>query len=420
MQLNQLVKGKTDIWLFALSSFLFLLVLPTQFGLHLWPHYSFVYGLKVDYLSPTFYLSDIAFLIYLIFFVRKYGLSELKDELLKRKKVITLLLFIILLNIIFSLNIPVTAFKWIKVLEWGIAAFMVGKSFGDIHKWVWIPFLSTTVVVFILALGQVINGHTLGGIFYFLGERNFNSLTPGISLVNIFGRTYMRAYSTFSHPNSMAGFELLSLFLFLRWRKKSKLIYVGIVLSFFSVLLSFSKGAYIALALSFLIYLFGERKIARRSYLIIIVFFISSLLIFLLPNATHFSLPFSLQVRSELLGAAQNLFTKNPVLGVGLGAFIGEYSSTVIKGSTTFFLQPVHNIFILVLTEIGIIGFILFFIFLVKLFRRIEKRRDNQFLFIIFFIILFTGFFDHYSLTLQQNFLLTAFLTGMSLQDTIS
>ncbi len=420
MSLSRKERDKIDIWLFTLSSFLFLLSLPTQFGLHLWPSYSFVYGLKVDYLSPTLYLSDILFLIYFVFFVRRYGLRELLDELSKRKKVIFLFSIFIILNIIFSLNIPVTIFRWVKILEWGIVVFMVRKSYRDILKMAWIPFLISTVVVFILSLGQVVSGHTLGGIFYFLGERSFNSLTPGISLVNILGRAYMRAYSIFSHPNSMAGFELLSFFLFLKWRAKSKLIYIGIALSFLSVLLSFSKGAYIALIISFLIYLIGERKVARHNFLTVVTFFVSSLLVFLFAGITHFSLPFSLQVRSELLTVSGNLFTKNPVFGVGLGTFVGEYSSTIIKGTTVFFLQPVHNIFILVLTETGIIGFILFFVFLVKVFRRIAIGKNNQFLFIIFFVILFTGFFDHYSLTLQQNFLLTAFLTGMALRDTIS
>ena len=45
--------------------FALILGIPTQFGRHFWPDFSFVSGVRVDYLSPTLYVTDI--LIFLIF-----------------------------------------------------------------------------------------------------------------------------------------------------------------------------------------------------------------------------------------------------------------------------------------------------------------------------------------------------------------
>ena len=39
--------------------FLTLLFLPTQLGKHFWPDFSYIYSLKIDYLSPALYLWDL-------------------------------------------------------------------------------------------------------------------------------------------------------------------------------------------------------------------------------------------------------------------------------------------------------------------------------------------------------------------------
>jgi O-antigen ligase len=80
------------------------------------------------------------------------------------------------------------------------------------------------------------------------------------------------------------------------------------------------------------------------------------------------------------------------------------------------YLQPVHNIFVLVLSETGIIGLIFFMWLLMSTVRRIKKQ--DQVLRISFFllllIIIVTGSFDHYWLTLQQGQLLFTTVIGFS------
>ena len=45
-------------WLF----YLLLLLIPTQLGYHFWPDFAFVNGIRVDYLAPTIYLTDLLIL----------------------------------------------------------------------------------------------------------------------------------------------------------------------------------------------------------------------------------------------------------------------------------------------------------------------------------------------------------------------
>src|SRR3990167_9278499 len=41
---------------------LIVLLSPSQLGFHFWPRWSLVNGIKIDYLSPTIYLTDLIFL----------------------------------------------------------------------------------------------------------------------------------------------------------------------------------------------------------------------------------------------------------------------------------------------------------------------------------------------------------------------
>ena len=59
-------REKTGFWLLnrkinlsAIFFYLLILFLPTQLGKHFWPNFSYVYGVRIDYLSPTLYFTDI-------------------------------------------------------------------------------------------------------------------------------------------------------------------------------------------------------------------------------------------------------------------------------------------------------------------------------------------------------------------------
>jgi O-antigen ligase len=73
-----------------------------------------------------------------------------------------------------------------------------------------------------------------------------------------------------------------------------------------------------------------------------------------------------------------------------------------------YLYQPVHNIYLLLYSETGVLGlasFLLFLFFLAKDFitrTGMEKFYHYSFL-LVFLSVLFIGFFDHFLLTIQQG-----------------
>lgn len=76
----------------------------------------------------------------------------------------------------------------------------------------------------------------------------------------------------------------------------------------------------------------------------------------------------SINERSLYLNVSRGTISTNPILGVGTGQFVfnmQEYSPILLE---TWQFQPVHNVFLLIWSELGIIGLELFIYWLYKLF----------------------------------------------------
>ncbi len=227
----------------VLTPFLFsllILLLHTQLGRNFWSSYAFVFGLKIDYLSPTVYFTDLL-VVGILFF---WGFSKFKKNHINLKGYIRspyLLSFIFYLLInIFLAKIPILAFwKWLKVLEVAALAYFVFKESVFVRKAL-NRFLRLMIIYeSLIVAGQFLKQSSLGGIFWWLGERTFSLSTPGIAKGEFFGRLFLRPYGTFSHPNSLAGFTLVALILILpSLIKKNNFLSVFCFLSSVSYLLS--------------------------------------------------------------------------------------------------------------------------------------------------------------------------------------
>src|SRR5205823_4369410 len=120
--------------------------------------------------------------------------------------------------------------------------------------------------------------------------------------------------------------------------------------------------------------------------------------------------------RQLLVNASWQMITEKPILGVGLGNFLPTLARIQKPLSLGLYLQPVHNIFLLIFAETGIAGLAFFLWFLAKtyshLFLLIRKEKYARKLSLCFSLILSSalllGLFDHYFLTLQQGQLLLA------------
>lgn len=336
-----------------LAFYLLIFLLPTQLAYHFWPEWAFIFGVRVDYLAPAVYLTDL-----LIVFLVAISRTKIKTVYL-----FTICLFA-LFNVIYSISPWVSFWKWLKILE----LIYFAKYIFDSKKLLKTKFFTkvfslSLILISIIGIAQFLMGKTVG--FTFLGERTFNVSTPGIALQGIFDREYLRAYSIFSHPNSFAGYLFVSVIMFFSVLRKLKSFWPVILFSFVAFLLTFSLSAFlgtgIGLPLAFIEFDFNTSEIGERL---------------------------------ELINVAKEIISKNFLMGTGLGTFV----------LTNRLMQPVHNIFLLILSEIGIAGFFA----LCTLYYVLFKRHKY-----IFFFLLITGLLDHYWLTLQQNLLLLALVFGV-------
>lgn len=338
-----------------LEHFLFYLLiffLPTQLAYHLWPNWAFVFGVRVDYLAPAIYLTDLLVIFLIILSKTKINIFYLLP-----------FTFYAILNIGFSISPWVSFWKWLKILE---LIFFAKYIFNNKRllktRTLAKVFLTSLVLISAIGIIQFLVGGTLG--FTLLGERMFDLSTPGIALQEIFGKEFLRAYSTFSHPNSFAGYLFVSVVIFLPNLRKLKFFWPVVIIALVAFLLTFSLSAFIGTGFGLPILLKGF----------------------------DFSLP-EIKERLYLVNISKEIISRNFLVGTGLGTF-----SMLNK-----MIQPVHNIFLLIFSEVGAIGFFA----LCSIFYALFKRHKY-----LFFFILVTGLMDHYWLTLQQNMLLLALVYG--------
>ena len=374
-------------------TFALILFSPTQLGYHFWPQGAYVWGIRVDFLSPVFYLTDILVLGILI----AYVIPRIKKYKLSFAPILASFLFLVF-NICSASQPVIASYRWLKILEMGFLIYYFAREFKK--DWL-IPLVLANFYTCLITWGQFFKKGSLGGWLWWLGERSFNLATPGIAKIQLGPYLFLRPYATFSHPNSLAGFLLVSCLLFLLTKRKL------VIVPLLTILVTFSWSAYLAILL-LLVYVFWKKwgvKGAAIGVLLLIGIALQSIKVGLLEER-------SIVERIFLIQNALQLIKAHPFLGVGLGNFIPAQLELSFPRGQYNFLQPVHNIYLLVASETGLIGLGIFLYFLFYLFKKSHLISIIQY---PLFTILLLGLFDHYWLTLQQNMLLLALVVSFSL-----
>jgi len=391
-------------------------LLPLQLGRHFWPGWAYLWGLRIDYLSPTLYLTDLLVMAILLFWwgekIKGRRRLSIALEAIKTKNWRALLLpaaffSFLLVNVWLAANSAAALYKLGKVVEFALLGFYVAQT-GFSPEIIVFPLLGAVVYSALLAWGQFWQQASLGGVFWWLGERTFNRTTPGIARAIIGGRLVLRPYATFSHPNVLAGFILVSSILVFPYLRRKWLVVGYWFLAVVTIGLTFSRSAWLVgllvLAVSF--WRSTQRKKTGRWWF---------LFLFCLIGAFYFarglSGPAAVEERLQLNKVAWLMIKHFPLVGVGLNNFIVRLPEFGGVSETVRFLQPVHNLFLLVAAETGLVGFLIFLWFLFLTFKRLSGRTG---LALGLAAILVLGLFDHYWLTLQQSQLLLAIVLGLS------
>ncbi|MCL4382825.1 O-antigen ligase family protein [Patescibacteria group bacterium] len=401
---------------YALLALAFLL--PTQIGLHLWPDWSILQGIRIDYWSPTLYLTDILVFVVLAFWIIS-DRDHFKKVIKRNQRALVAIFVLCLLTSLTAQRYQVSLLKTIKIMELAFFTLFIANTKLNIRKILPKPLFVSLVTFFLIGLIQFLIGHSIGGIFWALGEREFTSSTVGISLMNFFGNERIRAYSTFSHPNSFAGYYLISivLLLFLAEKTRKKILPFLIVMLVSVLVITNSYSAILAAVLGAGLYFIKTKKVFRS---IALSLFLGTTLISI-ASPIIFKEYLSQGMFIKEIGervflsiTAGELLAENFLLGVGLNNFI-IYLPEYYKTSGIWILQPVHNLSLLLTVETGIAGLVLFILFLGRALERNLKSK-NKVIAVALLIVMITGLSDHYWFTLQQNQLLFALLLGLALR----
>lgn len=373
-----------------------------------------------------------------------------------------ILSLLVIANIFASQNRSVAVYKLVKLTEMALFAWWiknyystwrgVARGGGPHRRGLPPPYQILSLSVLwqsILAIAQWFNQGSIFG-FWFFGEQPFDSSTIGIKKISFFGQLKVVPMGTFPHPNMLAAFLLISLlfllpfllklqnlpyktsgrgssmvksllFLSIKYstiRKYLTISYfaifiISVILGVITLFLTFSFPTWLVFAffLSFLV-----TKAAGKTHkrlLISLICLIS--LIWLITRGSLWN-PTSFARRKTLNQITLKMFLDHPFFGVGLNNFIPNMEKYGQVIANYRFLQPVHNVYLLVLAETGIIGLIcligLIWLMLKNLWR---KKQSNLLLLYTFCSILLLSLFDHYFFTIQQGMLMVTLILALNL-----
>jgi hypothetical protein len=261
--------------------------------------------------------------------------------------------------------------------------------------------LSFLLILFqgLLALMQFVGGSSLD--LGFLGESNVVSGMRGSSFIELNNQLYLRGYGTFPHPNVLGGWLVFNMFFgWFLYDKLNRRLDFSVILIFVSSLfmvLTFSRVGYLITVLIWVVFLCNifvriNKKVKTREYGF--AGLVSERVLNLIGGGDS-----SWSERSDLMRSSIQVIRSNLLLGTGLGRFVSSMGSVRSDGGILI-LQPVHNIFLLLVSELGLVGFGLFSTLLYFFLR--ERKFTVRFVTVLVCLVIW-GLFDHYWVSLSQG-----------------
>ncbi|TRZ54365.1 O-antigen ligase family protein [archaeon] len=230
--------------------------------------------------------------------------------------------------------------------------------------------LSQFLLPFFIGLGKAVKIWE-NAAPYFLGN-SFGKVVAANSswLVNIGGKTQMRAFGFFPDPHNFAFFTSLCLFsglgyLFSRKKTASK-IWIGAasVLMISAIGLSFSRGAYLGLLAGMIFFalifikrsgVLGKALVAAGVTVVLIFIFNSNVISQRLVSSFNLKEGSNAERYKNWVQATE-IIRDHPLSGVGLGNYARAINPTAADRSSIY----AHNLFLDIAAETGILNSVIF------------------------------------------------------------
>ncbi len=390
-----------------------------------------------EWLFGFFYLTDLLLIVIFALWIKRAFFQKAKF-VNKSDLLVILFFFIVLLSLITSQNLKLSVYQAIKLAEFILLFLYIKYNFEFLKiKSIFKTFIASGALQSLLAISQFFNQSNLG--LKHIEAGTFNAGIAGTATFFVNGVKFIRAYGTAPHPNVLAVFLLVSVFcvyaLWLKNTKKSIINYGLLVTSygllFFGLFLTFSRAVIVAFVgisvLFFIAALLKLPKSLRSKIITLFILLVVFCLLFIIVFWPEFQARFfnisssdqAVSLRVYYNDIAVSAIRERPVFGLGIGNFVW-YLFNNYRFQEFWLYQPVHNLYLLIASEIGILGLIIFLIFLWKvLFGRIKDFFLGKiniislcFLFLVSCFLLL-GLIDHYFWTIQQSRLLFWVALGM-------
>ena len=433
-------------------------------------------GHFLEWSAVSLYLSDILIgLCFLAWFIRGLSSLirkvEKKGEIIEKGK-FTLLYFLLgafLLVGITSLAVNYSfdnynVFRLIKLAEFILLFLFIVKYINTFKLKLFTisVFIATAFFQSIVAIIQYLKQGSIGLTAF--GETVLSPEMVNVAKIILDGNKVLRAYGTFPHANALSGFLVLALiFVFSlvllkikdlglfrekgekhQWRSVKFfsvnsenfwlcIISIIICILFWALTVTYSRTAWFGLlfAASVLVILFSRRvylalksinkkRINYRNFLpiILVILFIAVIFAVYYPAISTRAVladqagDMAVTNRTFYNEKAIEMIEKNLIFGVGVGNFVLRIDEYVNFDIQWWQYQPVHSMYLLIGSEIGLLGFLVFGLLGIWVLRKayLNYRRgdmEDRILIIGLFgaliAIFVISFFDHYWWDIQQD-----------------
>lgn len=361
-----------QLWCFAALIF----VLPSNLFLTLNDAGAYVQGLRVDYLIPKLYLSDLFILAILITWgierrserhrVQTGQRQQHPQHVIVATASIFLLVLFIMAQLVVSARPLSTLWFLTKLFEYGIfLRWLLHHRTILQHRLIQHAWVAMLLFQSVLGLLQFALQRSVFPTYLWLGETRLQQYA-GISKGSFNGVERILPYGTTAHSNILAGLLAIGgvycLLSFLREKSPQKkwlsLVTSALCLGVLCLTQSFSGILAVILGVG-MVWLIQQRKrlsLRHVSWLVAFCIIGSPIVLQLLSEHTIHT---SITRRAWLNQAAVEVFLRSPITGIGVNTFTAHVEQGAPLTEVIRFVQPVHHVPLLVLSELGIVGVVL-------------------------------------------------------------
>ncbi len=338
-------------------------------------------------------------------------------------------------------------YRYLKLIEYLILFFYIRISYGIIYS------LSDIMKVIIvsgffqagIAIIQSLTQSSLG--LWFLGEPVLKAGQPGVAVFEVghgaVTTLFMRAYGTMPHPNLLSVWLFIALWscliTALRDEHRRVLWYeiVAYIVILYGFLLTFSRVAIgmwgLSVMFGAIIFIWKLRKRINRDATITRLrgLIAMTAIVMLVFTGVYWSQVWSririsrgdeaVRHRILFMRIAERSVSRSPFFGLGIGQFVPDLmrsfardredillSVELKKYPISYLYQPVHSIYLLIASELGVLGVVVFLFWMGTIFVRMISMAYKRWMtlevaILIMISMMVMGAFDHFFWTLQQG-----------------